>query len=190
MTTSAPDPVSTLRALFDAWGDRSYGEDVTQRGHMLQSAALAEAAGAPDSLVVAALLHDVGHFVYPGPEDIAALGVDAQHEDAGADWLAQWFGPEVVEPVRLHVAAKRWRCGRQPAYLQTLSAASVQSLALQGGPMSEAEAIAFEASPWFEAAVQLRDCDDRAKELDAETPDLEHFLQIVRRVTSAAAPQH
>ena len=105
---------------------------------MLQSAAAAEAEGAGDELVAAALLHDIGHLLHGGDEDAAAQGIDTHHEEVGFRFLQQHFAAAVVDPVRLHVAAKRYLCAVDPSYLSALSVASVLSLELQGGPMSPA----------------------------------------------------
>src|SRR5579884_2586321 len=116
--------------IFDCFARRGaeeyFGEDVTQQEHALQAAFLAEQAGAPDSLVAAALVHDIGHLIHTEGEDIADRGVDARHEDVGEQWLAGRFGPEVTEPVKLHVAAKRYLCATDPEYRSRLSAASEQ----------------------------------------------------------------
>src|SRR5215472_16930409 len=104
-------PVDEIFELFSTRGSAAYfGEPVSQREHALQAAHLAETEGAVDSLVVAALLHDIGHLLHDLPEDIADQGADAHHEDVGHDWLARYFGPEITEPVRLHVEAKRYLC--------------------------------------------------------------------------------
>ena len=123
--------------LFQQRGDVAYhGEAVSQTEHALQAAALAERHRAPATLVVAALLHDIGHLLDGQDEDLAVNGIDGQHEAAGHAWLSKYFGPDVTEPIRLHVAAKRYLCGKNEAYLQGLSPASQLSLELQGGPMT------------------------------------------------------
>ncbi len=105
----------------------------------------ARSEGAPDHLVAAALLHDVGHLV---SDDNVTLDDDLtddfHHERVGAQYLARWFGPEVTAPVALHVAAKRYLCAVEPGYLDGLSPSSTRSLALQGGPMSADEVTRFE----------------------------------------------
>jgi [1-hydroxy-2-(trimethylamino)ethyl]phosphonate dioxygenase len=162
--------------LFEARGHTAYhGEAVSQREHALQAAHAAETEGAPDELIVAALLHDVGHLVNGHAEDVAEGGIDGRHEDAGAAWLAGSFGPEVVEPIRLHVAAKRHLCAVEPRYRDGLSLASRRSLELQGGPFRDAEISAFEANPHARSAVRLRRWDDAAKVPGRAVPELDHY---------------
>jgi phosphonate degradation associated HDIG domain protein len=168
--------------LYQRRGPATYGEGVTQNEHALQAAWLAERSGATPALVVAALLHDIGHLLHDLPEDIAEQGVDTQHEALGSAWLSQHFGPEVSEPVRLHVAAKRYLCGVEPAYFAALSEASKLSLRLQGGVMSGKEAEAFSALPFAHDAVQVRRWDDEAKQYGLETPTLEHFVPYLKAV--------
>ena len=165
-----------ISELFEGARGRLYGgEQVTQLAHALQCAAAAEREGAPASLVVAALLHDVGHLVHDlGPRP-AARGIDDRHEEGGAEWLRRRFVSAVSEPVRLHVAAKRYLCAVEPGYFGTLSPASVRSLALQGGRYDVAGAADFNAQPHAEDAVRLRRWDEAAKEAGLETPDLAHF---------------
>ena len=134
------DPVAQIADLFASEGGAEYlGEPVTQAAHMLQAAHLAEQEGADGALIAAALLHDVGHFKGAISGEQLMAGTDNYHSHSGADWLAQWFGPDVTEPVRLHVAAKRYLCAVEPGYAKTLSAASVYTLGIQDGPMSGAE---------------------------------------------------
>ena len=166
----------TILKLFSERGEDAYfGEEVSQLEHALQAAALAEKDGAPPHVVIAALLHDIGHMLHGLPENIANQGIDGCHEDAGALWLATRFGPEVSEPVRLHVAAKRYLCYRNPAYAAGLSPASTLSLELQGGPFTEEGAREFEQNPWFREAVMVRGWDDAAKTPGLEVPGIEHY---------------
>ena len=158
------DPGSRSRsiaALLEEKGSRRYGlAAVSQLQHALQAALLAEQTGGDAALVTAALLHDIGHMVHGLGEDPAADGVDDRHEELGRAYLAALFGPAVTEPVRLHVAAKRYLCATEPDYFAKLSPDSVRSLALQGGPMSAEEVAAFRALPHSEAAVRLRRFDE------------------------------
>lgn len=183
----APGVVDDLFRLFLERGHRRYGESVTELQHALQAATFAEQFGEPPHVVAAALLHDYGHLLHDLGEDVADHGIDARHEDLGARRLAEWFGPQVVEPIRLHVAAKRYLCGRQRAYHEGLSDASRQSLALQGGPMSEAELGEFERHPHFDSAVRLRRYDDMGKVPDMATPGLEHFRRVLEPLVEAAS---
>jgi len=168
--------IDEIVRLFERRGNEAYfGEPVSQKEHALQAAYEAEREAAPPPLVVAALLHDVGHLLHELPEDIADRGVDARHESAGEAWLARHFPPEVTEPVKLHVAAKRYLCKTDCEYLAQLSPASVQSLALQGGPFSDDEVREFEQHRYFREAVRLRRWDDRAKIPGLAVPALEHY---------------
>ena len=168
--------VDGLIALFREKGNGAYfGEAVTETEHALQCAHLAEQSGAAAELIAAALLHDVGHLLHGLPEDIADRGQDGRHEDAGAAWLQRSFGPPVVYPVRLHVAAKRYLCAVEPDYRAGLSEASQRSLRLQGGPMSPEEVCRFEHEPWFRSAVAVRRWDDGAKVPGLVVPGLDHY---------------
>jgi phosphonate degradation associated HDIG domain protein len=168
--------VDEIMVLFVRRGEASYhGEAVSQTEHALQAAELAQREQAPDPLVVAALLHDVGHLLEGQDEDLASREVDGGHEEAGCLWLAAHFGPEVTEPIRLHVAAKRYLCSVLPAYLTGLSPSSRQSLALQGGVMGAEECARFESNPAYRDAVRLRRWDDMAKVPGLKVPGLEHY---------------
>jgi len=169
--------VEAIAELFAGPGARDYlGEAVTIGEHMRQAGALAEAAGAPAPLVAAALLHDVGHL---------RSETDARHGAGGAQWLSQWFGPEVTEPVRLHVAAKRYLCAAEPGYFALLSPESVRTLALQGGPMTPEQAAAFEALPRAHNAVAVRRWDDEAKDPAVTPPPFAHFQSLLEGLSLA-----
>ncbi len=171
---------ATIGDILDGKGHRRYGlSAIDQRAHALQAAWLAEQAGRDAALITACLLHDIGHMVHDLGEDPAKDGIDDRHEDLGHAWLARWFGAEVTEPVRLHVAAKRYLCAVEPDYFSTLSNDSVRSLALQGGPMSDAEAAQYRANPHAEAATILRRFDERAKVRNLATPPVAHFLPYI-----------
>lgn len=170
-----------IRAAFERRGGDTYGEGVSQLEHALQCAACAERDGATPALVAATLLHDIGHMLHELPQDIADQGIDAQHESLGSAFLSQHFGPAVSEPVRLHVAAKRYLAATEPGYYDLLSPASIQSLQLQGGLMSEQERARFAAERFAEDAVKLRRWDDEGKIVGADTPDLAHFERYVRQ---------
>jgi [1-hydroxy-2-(trimethylamino)ethyl]phosphonate dioxygenase len=175
--------VDHIIRLFKERGDAAYvGEPVSQTEHALQAAFAAEKENASPSLIVAALLHDVGHILHNLPEDCADQGIDDRHEELGCRFLMRHFGPEVSEPVRLHVPAKRYLCAVEPDYLTSLSPASIRSLELQGGVFSAAETREFERHPHLRAAVAVRRWDDIAKVPELKTPDLEHFRPHLERV--------
>jgi gamma-butyrobetaine dioxygenase len=187
-------PVDRITGLFGSAGAADYlGEPVTVAQHLIQAGALAEAAGAAPPLIAAALLHDVGHLRGADPNaDETELsgrelmaGTDNDHGDRGAAWLAQWFPPAVTEPVRLHVTAKRYLCAVEPGYFELLSPASVYTLSVQGGPMTAAEARAFEATLYARDAISVRRWDDAAKDPDAVTPDIGHFLPLLTGLVAA-----
>ena len=166
----------TILRLFNERGHSEYGgEGVTQLEHALQSATLAKNAGASDALITASLLHDIGHILHDLPDDAPDNGIDDYHENLAAHFLEQHFPPSVSEPVRLHVAAKRYMCTSDPSYFEKLSPPSIQSLEIQGGLMNEEEIWAFEQNPYAQDAVQLRCWDDLAKDPNWKTEPIEAF---------------
>jgi len=175
--------IDQIFTLFREKGNGAYfGEAVTETEHALQSAHLAEQSGATPDVIAAALLHDIGHLLHGLPENVADHGIDGRHEMGGSAWLKQHFGPAVIDPVRLHVAAKRYLCSVEPAYHTGLSEASQRSLRLQGGAMSAEEVYEFEREPRFRAAVAVRRWDDGAKVRGLVVPGLEHYRQCLLAV--------
>lgn len=179
MTKIATEAV--LQLFADRGGSLYGGEAVTQLQHALQTAALAEQARSTPELIAAALLHDVGHLLHNLADDAPDHDIDDVHEATGARWAERWFGAAVVRPLELHVAAKRYLCATDVQYFARLSPPSVQSLRLQGGPMSADEVAAFEADPHFADAVRLRHWDEAAKDPERATPPLDHFLTFVEQ---------
>lgn len=168
---------------FNSRGDSEYGgESVTQLEHALQCAMLAEQEHASTELVVAALLHDIGHLLHDLPVDAPDHGIDDHHENSGYRFLENHFSPAVTEPVRQHVAAKRYLCTVDPEYQSQLSEPSLVSLRLQGGLMSSEELESFTATPHWRDALRLRKWDDLAKVVDLKTPDLQHYLPMIQQV--------
>lgn len=188
-----PFALDDLEPLFAAKGGRIYaGEPVTQLQHALQSAQRAEQSGADASLIVAALLHDLGHMVNDQGETPTLRGIDDRHEYVALPLLRGLFGDAVLQPIRLHVDAKRYLCARAHVatkgtingaqYWANLSADSKRSLELQGGIFADAEAQRFIAQPHAESAVSVRVWDDAAKVENAETPPLSHYLALAERI--------
>jgi len=177
---ASPISLETPEAILERMvsrGEESYfGEPVTVLEHCLQAAYFASETHSSDALIVAALLHDVGHLLHQEGEDVADHGVDTRHEELANQMLAAHLPNAVTEPIRLHVAAKRYLCFADAAYLEALSPSSVLSLGLQGGPMSSDEADAFLALPFAREAIALRHWDDEAKIPDLAVPEIHTYL--------------
>lgn len=171
--------IDEIFAMFRKFGGVTYGEDVTQLAHVLQAAHCAREDEAPDSLIAAALLHDIGQFMDDAGNAAEKYGIDARHEVTGAAYLSHHFADEVVEPIRLHVDAKRYLCAIEPGYLASLSNASAISLALQGGVYSADEAAEFAARPFFAEAIRLRRYDDMGKRRGWHVPPLETYRDLL-----------
>ncbi|CAN5239561.1 HD domain-containing protein [soil metagenome] len=176
MTTQFIDDIF---AIFREFGNLSYGEDVSQMAHILQCGHLARIDGAPDALVAAALLHDVGQFLNDAGNAAEQRGIDARHEVTGAAYLAPFFPEAVTEPVRLHVEAKRYLCAVEPGYLEALSRASALSLTLQGGPHDAQGMVDFLALPAAQDAIRLRRYDDQGKRREWDVPDLDSYRPLL-----------
>jgi [1-hydroxy-2-(trimethylamino)ethyl]phosphonate dioxygenase len=177
-----------ILALYDARGAGAYfGERVSTTEHSLQAAWFARNEGAPEPLIVAALLHDIGHLLEDVPDEISDWTTDARHEEVGAHWLARHFGAAICEPVRLHVPAKRYLCATDAGYFARLSPASVQTLKLQGGPMSPAEVARFEGERYFRDAVRVRHWDDQGKVAGLKTPPFGDYLWLIAQNESGVA---
>ena len=181
--------IDRLFAIFTRHGVRSYQSGgVSMAEHMLQTAAAAEAASAAPHVVTAALLHDVGHFLTdfakleddPKHASMLEATVDRRHEEAGARMLQPYFPPEVVEPIRLHVQAKRYLSAVEKDYVKTLAPQALHTLGLQGGPMSPQDVAAFEDNPYSQAAAMLRRWDDAAVAPGLVTPDFEHYRAMLQ----------
>jgi phosphonate degradation associated HDIG domain protein len=188
VTAPATPPVASsvdeVVGLYRRWGAEHYDEELSQIDHAVQTAALACAEGAPDELVAAALLHDVGHLLELAVRDGEGQlpDEDLSHEAVGARYLAGLFGVGVTAPIALHVRAKRYRCAVEPDYLAGLSAGSTRSLALQGGPADADEVASFERNPGFGDAVRLRGWDDGGKVDGLDVPELDDYLDLLRRL--------
>lgn len=176
------DLLPEVAALFDKWGTNRYDEQVSQLEHAVQCARLARDAGADDELIVAALLHDVGHLLeLERQSGQVNLGRNDAHEASGAAYLARFFGPGVTAPIALHVEAKRYLCTVEESYFHSLSVGSVRSLEVQGGRMSPDEVEWFRSHPSAERAVTLRRWDEAGKDLAPSGVRLADFDSEVQR---------
>ena len=187
MNTGLEDADAFLDHLTDLFASRAGKLEVeghlSNAAHMLQTAAAAEDAGAEACLVAASLLHDIGHWLRG--ETGGTQSAEHRHETRGAAHLDAYFDADVTRPIALHVAAKRYLCAREPDYFANLSPGSVASLALQGGPMSEVEAQAFEADPAHRHAVALRRWDEYGKISGLQVPGFEHYRALLRNLMRA-----
>lgn len=176
-----PNIIDQIEHMLTHNGADLYGgEAVTQTQHALQCAVLAEQKQSSPELISASLLHDIGHLLEPEFEEALERDEDMMHEDLGEAFLEKWFGDAVIQPVKLHVAAKRYLCATKPSYYSMLSPASVHTLKIQGGPMTDSQVSEFEANEFYKDAVRLRVWDDMAKDPQAITPEIGHFMKYVQ----------
>lgn len=178
--------LTDIRHLFDTYGGIAYsGEPVTQLEHALQTATLAENAGAASTLVAAAFLHDLGHLLNLQGDTPTQKGIDDLHQYFALPFLRPLFPDAVLEPIRLHVDAKRCLCATDADYFSTLSPDSVRSLALQGGVFSAEDADLFLRKPYAGDSMSLRRWDDMAKLPQRATPELDHYMTLLGEVANA-----
>jgi predicted HD phosphohydrolase len=178
--------VPFLADIFHRRGHEEYlGEPVTMAEHMLQGAYFAQQQGECDEIVVATLLHDIGHFTSEFGMFSMNDTEDRWHEDAGAAILEPFFPVLITDCVRYHVAAKRYLCATDTIYFNQLSAASVHSLQLQGGPMNAAQIAEFERNPNLQAIVKVRRFDDQGKVPKMETPGFAHYLSTIQKIVDS-----
>ncbi len=183
---NAKNIVDFIGSIFEKRGDEEYlGEPVTMGQHMLQGATMAEQSREPDEIIIGTLLHDIGHFTSEFGTFSMEDTEDRYHEDAGAAVLEEFFPKVITDCCRHHVAAKRYLCATDPEYFQKLSTASIHSLNLQGGPMSEAELKDFEKNPNLKKILKVRLYDDAGKIPDMVTPSFWHFAPLVQKMVDS-----
>jgi predicted HD phosphohydrolase len=173
--------LADVLALYEKWGSERYDEEVGQLDHALQTAARATSAGASRELIAAALLHDVGHLL------AIAGNATGPHEHTGPVFLGGLFPASLLDPIALHVLAKRYLCATEPDYHAGLSIGSVRSLQCQGGPMTSEEVVAFERTPGWVDAVALRRWDDAGKVDGADVADLQSYEPLLRVLACSAS---
>ena len=176
--------IEEILGAYETGGDLDYGENISMREHMLQTACLAEQDGHEERVIVAALLHDYGHLVCDQPNDIFSDGIDNFHETIGARALQNWFDEGIVGAVQLHVNAKRYLCAANPKYMAKLSDASIMTLKVQGGPMNSEEMLRFREHAGYEMALTIRVYDDLGKEPRMQRPELLYYVPMLRRCLS------
>lgn len=181
LRTQARKAVTQVWEPFQSYGHMKLGEAISQQEHALQSAWFAQQDGASDELIIASLLHDIGHLLTWNraglhPEE---SGENGYHEKVGAQFLSDYFDDDITKPIRLHVAAKRYLASKDETHYQTLSEASKQSLTLQGGLMTESTCSVFESSPWYDSALKLRQYDDRAKVQNMKVPSIDAYFELL-----------
>ena len=177
------EPAATVDEVIDLYrrfGVDRYDETVTQLDHGLQCAALARHEGADDALVVAALLHDVGHLLHLRSGGDGPVPEDLHHEATGARYLSGLFGPEVTSPIALHVRAKRYLAATVPGFVDSLSHGSTLSLVKQGGPLDDDEVGSFESNPGHDDAIRLRRWDDAGKVEGITVDPFDSFEPLLR----------
>jgi len=154
------------------------GEKVTMTEHMIQSAMLAEKNKSSSSLICASLLHDYGHFILDNPDKLVNQKEDGKHEDVAYRYLKKYFKKNVVEPIKIHVKAKRY-LARNQKYYRILSQASKVSLHLQGGVMNEEESEKFEKEKFFDDAIKLRKFDEAAKKTGIKMKNINDYKNLL-----------
>ena len=154
------------------------GEKVTMTEHMIQTAMVAEENHSAEPLVCACLLHDYGHFIIKDPDQLVLKSQDGKHENIAFNFLKNYFKPEVVEPIKLHVQAKRYLC-RNQSYWNILSEASKVSLKLQGGIMDDDEAKKFISLKFHDDAILLRKYDDEGKIPNIKMKKIEDYRNLI-----------
>lgn len=181
--------LSEILALLQSRGQYQYGmEAVSQLEHALQCAHLAEQPGETPATVVACLLHDMGHLLAAERDGQPEHNThqDDVHQYIALPFIRGLFPEAVLQPIRLHVDAKRYLCWAEPGYWADLSPASQHSLTLQGGVFSPTQAEAFMAQAFAAESVRLRRYDDLAKVPAQQVPHLAHYSALMQQVALTA----
>jgi phosphonate degradation associated HDIG domain protein len=176
--------VGEVFSLYEQYGNEDYiGEPVSQIEHMCQAAALAEAEGYNDEVILAAFFHDIGHLCehIADTHSMDGYGV-VDHELLAGKYLREkGFSEKIARLAESHVQAKRYLTYKYPDYYNKLSEASKMTLAKQGGVMDELEAENFETDHLHKLYIKLREWDDKAKLQSVPLPSLEKYKQMALR---------
>ena len=155
------------------------GEKITISNHMIQTAMLAEKDNSPKSLVCSCLLHDYGHFIIENPDILVSKLLDGKHEYLAFKFLNKYFKPDIVEPIKLHVQAKRYLC-RDNSYFNLLSKASKISLKLQGGILNDDESKEFKKKKYFKNSILVRKFDESAKQTNIKMKSIDSYKSLLK----------
>ena len=168
------------KIIFNFSNDKSLyiGEKLTISDHMIQTAMLAEKNASSNDFICSCLLHDYGHFIINDPDQLVENQIDGNHETIGANYLSNYFSNKIIEPILLHVEAKRY-LARDKKYFEMLSSASVLSLEMQGGIMNSFEIKKFEKNKNFLDAIKLRRFDEGAKSQNIKIKKIEDYKELL-----------
>ena len=139
---------------------------------------LAEKNKCSEDLICSSLLHDYGHFIIDKPDELVRNKIDGNHESIGANYLKDFFSKKIIEPILLHVDAKRF-LARDNKYYNSLSEASIISLKLQGGIMSSKEVKKFKQNKNYMNAIKLRRFDENAKKQNIKIKKIEDYKELL-----------
>ncbi|GAA1461458.1 HD family phosphohydrolase [Williamsia maris] len=165
------ETAQVLASLRGVWDE----VEVDELDHALQAGRHAVLDGADDELILASVLHDVGH------SPLVAVDPSVHHEDAAQEWLDRRFGERVGWLAGSHVRAKQYLAATDPDYVAALSPTSIRSLAYQGGALVRSSRAGH---PWWSDALRLRRYDDAAKVPGAQALSVDEVLEFARRVVS------
>ena len=155
------------------------GEKVTIGDHMIQSAMIAEKSKYKNNLICSCLLHDYGHFILDNPVETVRRKKDDKHEDISYEYLKKFFKREIVEPIKNHILAKRYPA-KNKSYYNRLSKASILSLRVQGGLLSNKKTELFKKEEFFKDPIKLRKIDDAAKKMGIKIKDIIDYKDLLK----------
>ena len=173
--------IDELIKLYNTVGNENYfGEVVSKREHMIQAAVSAEEHIESEQLILACLLHDIGHLLEK--DDMNGLGVK-NHGTVGKQYLEKMgMNKRVCKLVESHIAAKRYLVSIDETYYEKLSEASKKTLEYQGGKMNEDEINNFEKDLDMIEILGVRYHDDNGKKIKIKNlPSIESFIPLIEK---------